>query len=663
MKLQQKAFTLVELIVVITILAILWTIAFISLQWYSKASRDSVRVADISSMKTSLELFHLNAGKYPQPTLWETITYSGWEVRTQWTFWDTVVSNLSRNLNKIPTDPLTNKEYIYSRLNTKNEYEIWGILEWDLALNTISQSYAATTPVKSYIVWTYNWLVAKISTGSTTYVLALPTIISSDLWDKQLTWIISRQALAYNWYDNIWEWLGNYTSTGWFTYLPTNLVVYEWDISNLSWSLLKDFADNLQLAYTWSDISSSWIYASILLLNTSDTAALNILAGNIVNNQLGGDINVNNSIIQEEVVSWPSIIKLSAWPRHTCVIYEDWSVKCWGRNNLWQLWDWTTINSATAIDSIKIPNTVTDIQNWDYHTCILLSTWKVQCWGVNSSWELWNWSVNPQYNPYNTTWLNSWVTHLSTGLYRMNCAIQSWIAKCWGYNNEWQVWNGSSWNNVLSPALVSIATVSEIAWWQYHTCAITQASEVKCWGLNGYWQLWSWNNTSYIIPHLVTGLTWPFNKIYVWFWHSCILHTDWSVKCWGLNTSWQLWDNSFTNKNYPVQVTGLTSWVVELSLWWNHTCALLDDWSMKCWGKNNHWQLWDETVINKNTPTQVTWLTNWVVNSISLWTDHSCALLTDWWVKCWGYNLSNITLWSSIAIETPNPTPLNVDWL
>ena len=45
---QKKAFTLVELIVVITILAILWTIAFISLQWYSRDSRDSVRISDMS---------------------------------------------------------------------------------------------------------------------------------------------------------------------------------------------------------------------------------------------------------------------------------------------------------------------------------------------------------------------------------------------------------------------------------------------------------------------------------------------------------------------------------------------------------------------------------------------------------------------------------------
>jgi len=61
--LNYKWFTLVELIVVITILAILWTIAFISLQWYSKSARDSKRISDIQNIKKYLELFALNTWK------------------------------------------------------------------------------------------------------------------------------------------------------------------------------------------------------------------------------------------------------------------------------------------------------------------------------------------------------------------------------------------------------------------------------------------------------------------------------------------------------------------------------------------------------------------------------------------------------------------------
>ena len=132
----KKAFTLVELIVVITIIAILWTIAFISLQWYSKSSRDSVRISDVSNMKTSLELFHLNAWKYPLPDDDQEVTFSWNTLWYQWEFWNTVISQLSRNINEVPTDPLTDKTYIYSVANNKNEFEILTLLESDLTLNS-----------------------------------------------------------------------------------------------------------------------------------------------------------------------------------------------------------------------------------------------------------------------------------------------------------------------------------------------------------------------------------------------------------------------------------------------------------------------------------------------------------------------------------------------
>ena len=79
-------FTLIELIVVITILAILGTIAFIALQGYSKSARDTVRVSDISRIKTSLELFKIESATYPDPTDGQVITYNEVEAWTQGSF-------------------------------------------------------------------------------------------------------------------------------------------------------------------------------------------------------------------------------------------------------------------------------------------------------------------------------------------------------------------------------------------------------------------------------------------------------------------------------------------------------------------------------------------------------------------------------------------------
>ena len=123
-------FTLVELIVVITILAILGTIAFISLQWYSAQSRDAVRLSDLSSIKSWLELYNLDAGMYPSPNDETVITYSWAVAWTQWTFWDQAKKNIDK-LDKVPTDPLTDKKYVYSTNSTRYEFQLAWAMEWD----------------------------------------------------------------------------------------------------------------------------------------------------------------------------------------------------------------------------------------------------------------------------------------------------------------------------------------------------------------------------------------------------------------------------------------------------------------------------------------------------------------------------------------------------
>jgi len=124
----KKAFTLVELIVVITILAILWTIAFISLQWYSKNARDSARISDASNITSSLEIFVTKTWFYPEPENGFDVSYSGSMVWHQWILSDNVVKNLG-SLSEVPLDPLTGTNYTYSRLNTKKEFEIGLMLE------------------------------------------------------------------------------------------------------------------------------------------------------------------------------------------------------------------------------------------------------------------------------------------------------------------------------------------------------------------------------------------------------------------------------------------------------------------------------------------------------------------------------------------------------
>lgn len=64
----RKAFTLVELIVVITIIAILGTIGFMSVQGYAKSARDSARLTDISNVAKALSVRRAASGGLPTPS-------------------------------------------------------------------------------------------------------------------------------------------------------------------------------------------------------------------------------------------------------------------------------------------------------------------------------------------------------------------------------------------------------------------------------------------------------------------------------------------------------------------------------------------------------------------------------------------------------------------
>ncbi|MDP7001783.1 MAG: hypothetical protein QGH90_07765, partial [Candidatus Poseidoniaceae archaeon] len=88
--------------------------------------------------------------------------------------------------------------------------------------------------------------------------------------------------------------------------------------------------------------------------------------------------------------------------------------------------------------------------------------------------------------------------------------------------------------------------------------------------------------------------------------HTCAILDDGSVRCWGYNAYGQLGDGTTTNRNTP---TALSSWpsgrtaVAITADGGGHTCAILDDGSVRCWGWNDYGQLGDGTTTSRNTPT------------------------------------------------------------
>ena len=278
----KRAFTLVELIVTITILSILWVIVFISFQWYGSYSRDSSRITDISQIKTSLWLYIVQKWDYPKPTNWVNIFFS-WSILvwTQWNFWNTIFNNLS-NLSKLPIDPLTKSEYTYSINQNNNEYEISSITEWSLLwnnnINLLNKTYAdSKINALAFVTWNYNWIINKINSWTNCYLLALPSITTSDLSITELKNIISSWALVYKWFSNL---PSSYTGTnlkinGWLNFKPNldDFLVYS-DINNCadlkSDRLLRgNVLSKIQNTYSGTILKSDNTFSNILNIKTN----------------------------------------------------------------------------------------------------------------------------------------------------------------------------------------------------------------------------------------------------------------------------------------------------------------------------------------------------------------------------------------------------------
>lgn len=244
----KKAFTLVELIVVITILAVLWTIAFISFQNYVLSSRDSKRTTDIKNIVKSLELSKLQTWVYPQPGWVTNITFSWATAWKQWEF-NNDVTRVVRNFKEAPKDPLVDSFYAYSVTNNQWEYQLGAVLE-DTDYGTSAKGKLAA----AYVKGNYNGKTVKVSTWGTTYILWAPSILTSDLNETDLLDILTAKKLVYKGHQNL---PASYTGTvydldGGFDFSPASIIAYQWDLASIDNATL---VDNLQTIYTWSVIA------------------------------------------------------------------------------------------------------------------------------------------------------------------------------------------------------------------------------------------------------------------------------------------------------------------------------------------------------------------------------------------------------------------------
>jgi alpha-tubulin suppressor-like RCC1 family protein len=148
-----------------------------------------------------------------------------------------------------------------------------------------------------------------------------------------------------------------------------------------------------------------------------------------------------------------------------------------------------------------------------------------------------------------------------------------------------------------------ISNVTSIATGISHACVATSGSP-QCWGYNNNGQLGNGTTTNSSSPVQVSGITAGTNALTAGGTHTCIVLNDKTVDCWGSNTNGELGNGTSVARLAPVPVDGLTS-VVGLSSGSYFTCALNSSGKVYCWGQNSTGQLGNGTTSDGLKPTLV----------------------------------------------------------
>jgi len=321
------------------------------------------------------------------------------------------------------------------------------------------------------------------------------------------------------------------------------------------------------------------------------------------------------------------VVAISAGYDHSCALFADHSVRCWGSDAYGQLGNGKTSSSpVTTAVSVRGVKDAAKLSAGDGYSCALLSNHKVECWGRNGDGQLGNGATTNSSTPVPVSGITSAV-QVTAGDGHSCALLSNHSVKCWGS------FEGTRKRSPIPVQMQGITNATAIAAGGSNTCAVLSSRRVLCWGWGTSGQLGNGTTTNSSTPVPVSGIS-SATAISSGFAHSCAFLSDHAIRCWGAGQDGELGNevgNGYGNGAKPVPTAGSGPAVgyTQVSAGGFHTCALLSDLRVECWGNTF-------TGLDQSAGPGVGGITS--ATAISSGGMHTCALLYDHQVKCWGAN-------------------------
>jgi alpha-tubulin suppressor-like RCC1 family protein len=261
---------------------------------------------------------------------------------------------------------------------------------------------------------------------------------------------------------------------------------------------------------------------------------------------------------------------------------------------------------------VNVGGTVTQIAAGAIHTCALLDTGAVRCWGDGFHGMLGYGNQNAigdNEAPASAGDVNvgGTVVQITAGNQHTCALLDTGAVRCWGWGNYGQLGHASTSNigDYFAPAGygdVDVGgTVTQVVAGGNHTCALLETGAVRCWG-QGFRGALGYGNANNIGDTEHPASAGDVNvggiavKLAAGSDHTCALLDTGAVRCWGWGVFGELGygnettigDNETPASAGDVDVGGVVTHIAAGAL---HTCAALDTGAIRCWGSDYHGQL------------------------------------------------------------------------
>ena len=341
------------------------------------------------------------------------------------------------------------------------------------------------------------------------------------------------------------------------------------------------------------------------------------------------------------------VTELASGDAFNCARLSDGTLRCWGLNQIYELGTASPGQSSTPLTITNgagaALSNVVDVAAGAFFACARDPKGAVQCWGDDTNGTLGDRTQTSTPSPV-TVQIPGAASAVGGG-HLHNCAVlTSGAVECWGGNPHGQLGDGTTTSN-LTPVTAIASGAAAVSAGDYDTCAIVSGGFVQCWGSNMYGQIGDGTTTDRSTPTtaLVAGAT----AIAVGSGHACAITAGGAVQCWGRNDVGQLGDGTTTQRSTPITAIAANAVSIAVSAFdYNpaHTCAVLADGSVECWGSNEFGQLGDGTTNDQYAPETVI---SSGAAAVTCGTRHTCALMLDGTVRCWGDDQYSATAGSS----------------